>query len=138
MNQRNARFRLVKRMIVIATVMVVVIIVVLTVVTLPGYIAAVRSAREAVLQEDLHVLRDGIHSYTADKQKPPQSLGDLLKAGYLKQIPEDPMTHSSKTWVTETTAQLQSPNVQADSGGIDDVHSGSHEQGSNGRPYSAW
>lgn len=138
MNQRNARFRLMKRMILIAAVMVAAIIVALAVAALPGYNSAMRSAREAILKEDVHVLRDGIHSYTADKQKPPQSLGDLLTAGYLMQIPEDPMTHSRATWVTETTARLQSPNAQAGSEGIDDVRSGSHEQGSNGRSYSAW
>jgi general secretion pathway protein G len=138
-NQKKiARSGLVKLMIVMVTIIVVEIIVVLAVVAMPAYIAAIRSARESVLKEDLHVLRDGIHSYTADKKKPPQSLGDLLGAGYLKQIPEDPMTHSKGTWVTETTADLRSLKVQAGSGGIDDVHSGSQEQGSNGRPYSTW
>jgi general secretion pathway protein G len=136
--KKNARSRRVKLMIVMATVIVVAIIVVLAVVAVPGYTAAIRSARESVLNEDLHVLRDGIHSYTADKKKPPQSLGDLLAAGYLKQIPEDPMTHGKETWVTETTADLHSLKAQAVSGGIDDVHSGSQEQGSNGRPYSTW
>ena len=137
-DQKNARFRLVKRMIVLATVLVVAIIGVIVVVAVPRYRTAIRSAREAVLKEDLHVLRDKIHSYTADKRKPPQSLADLVAAGYLKQIPEDPMTHSSGTWVTETTADLQSFKVQASSGGIEDVRSGSQEQGSNGRPYSTW
>jgi general secretion pathway protein G len=48
------------------------------------------------------------------------------------------MTHGKETWVTETTADLHSLKAQAVSGGIDDVHSGSQEQGSNGRPYSTW
>ena len=134
-NQKNARFRLVKRT---TTVLMVAIIGVIAVVAVPRYQTAIRSAREAVLKEDLHVLRDKIHSYTADRKKPPQSLADLVAAGYLKQIPADPMTHSSGTWRTETTADLQSFKVQAGSGGIEDVHSGSQEQGSNGRPYSTW
>jgi general secretion pathway protein G len=138
MNQaENGRFRLVKLMTVI-TAIVAAIIVVLAVATVPGYNAAIKSSRESVLREDLHVLREGIHSYTADRKKPPQSLRDLLAAGYLKQIPEDPMTHSKETWVVEPTADVHSLKIQAGSGGVDDVHSGSQEQGSNARPYSSW
>lgn len=134
-SDKNARFRLVKLMIVTATVFVASIIVVVAMVEVPGYISAMRSARESVLKEDLRGLRDAIRSYTADKKKRPMSLGELLAEGYLKQIPEDPMTRSKETWVTETTADRQSLRI---SGGIDDVHSGSQERGSNGRKYSTW
>lgn len=126
----NAGFTLVELMIVMAIIMV------LAVVAVPSYIAAIRAAREAVLKEDLHVLRNAIDSYTADKQKAPQSLDDLVQAGYLKSIPEDPMTHSNSSWVTDTSDALSS--VDQTDPGIDDVHSGSQEQGSNGQPYSSW
>ena len=129
--RKNAGFTLVELMIVMAIIMV------LAVVAVPSYIAAMRSAREAVLKEDLHVLRNAIDSYTADKQKAPQSLDDLVQEGYLKSIPEDPMTHTKDTWVTEKSDTLSSVD-QTDSGGIDDVHSGSQEQGSNGQPYNTW
>jgi general secretion pathway protein G len=129
--RKSAGFTLVELMIVMAIIMV------LAVVAVPSYIAAIRSAREAVLKEDLHVLRTAIDSFTADKQKAPQSLEDLVTNGYLKTIPDDPMTHSKDTWVTETTTDLQSVD-QTDTGGIDDVHSGSQEPGSNGQPYSTW
>jgi general secretion pathway protein G len=129
--RKNAGFTLVELMIVMAIIMV------LAVVAVPSYIAAMRSAREAVLKEDLHVLRNAIDSYTADKQKAPQSLDDLVQDGYLKSIPEDPMTHTKDTWVTEKSDSLSSVD-QTDSGGIDDVHSGSQEQGSNGQPYNTW
>ena len=127
----NAGFTLVELMIVMAIIMV------LAVVVVPSYISAIRAAREAVLKEDLHVLRNAIDSYTADKQKAPQSLEDLVTEGYLKSIPDDPMTHSSSTWMTDTSSDLHTVD-QTDSGGIDDVHSGSQEQGTNGKPYSAW
>jgi general secretion pathway protein G len=129
--RKSAGFTLVELMIVMAIIMV------LAVVAVPSYIAAIRSAREAVLKEDLHVMRTAIDSFTADKQKAPQSLEDLVTDGYLKSIPDDPMTHSKETWVTETTTDLQSVD-QTDTGGIDDVHSGSQEPGSNGQPYSTW
>jgi general secretion pathway protein G len=128
--RKNAGFTLVELMIVMAIIMV------LAVVAVPSYIAAIRAAREAVLKEDLHVLRNAIDSYTADKQKAPQSLDDLVQEGYLKSIPDDPMTHTKDTWVTDTSSDLHS--VDQTDPGIDDVHSGSQEQGSNGQPYSAW
>jgi general secretion pathway protein G len=129
--RKNAGFTLVELMIVMAIIMV------LAVVAVPSYIAAMRAAREAALKEDLHVLRNAIDSYTADKQKAPQALDDLVQDGYLRSIPVDPMTRSKDTWVTEKTETLSSVD-QTDSGGIDDVHSGSQEQGSNGQPYNTW
>ncbi|MFZ0394530.1 MAG: type II secretion system protein [Terracidiphilus sp.] len=123
-------FTLIELMIVMA------IISILAVVAIPSYLGAVRQAREAVLKEDLQTMRNAIDSYTADKQKAPQALDDLVQEGYLREIPEDPMTHSTSTWVTDTSDALSSLD-QTDSG-IGNVHSGSDEQGSDGRPYSDW
>lgn len=128
--RKSAGFTLVELMIVMAIIMV------LAVVAVPSYIAAIRAAREAVLKEDLHVLRNAIDSFTADKQKAPQSLEDLVTEGYLKTIPDDPMTHTKDTWVVEQNTDLHS--VDQTDPGIDDVHSGSQEPGSNGKPYSEW
>jgi len=82
------------------------------------------------------VLRGAIDSYTMDKQKAPQSLQDLVEAGYLKAIPMDPMTRATDTWVTDTSDALSS--VDQSEPGIDDVHSGDQEPGSDGQPYSTW
>lgn len=128
--QSEAGFTLIELMIVMA------IIGILAVIAIPSYVSAVREAREAVLKEDLHVMRNAIDSYTADKQKAPQSLDDLVQDGYLKSIPEDPMTHSKDTWVPDTSDALSS--VDQTDPGITDVHSGSQETGSDGQPYSSW
>jgi general secretion pathway protein G len=127
--KHNAGFTLVELMIVMA------IIGVLAVVAIPSYVGAVRQAREAVLREDLHVIRDAIDSFTADKQKAPQSLDDLVTEGYMRSIPTDPMTRG-KDWVTSTSESLHS--LDQTDPGIDDVHSSSQEQGSDGQPYSEW
>jgi general secretion pathway protein G len=82
-------------------------------------------------------MRTAIDSFTADKQKAPQELQELVQEGYLRSIPEDPMTHSRDTWQTDKSDTLSSVD-QTDSGGIDNVHSGSQEQGSNGQPYNTW
>lgn len=126
----EAGFTLVELMIVMA------IIGILATLAIPSFVGAIRQAREAVLREDLHVMRTAIDSYTADKEKAPQSLQDLITDGYLKSIPIDPMTHSSDSWVTDTSDELSS--VDQTEPGIDNVHSGSEETGSDGQPYSSW
>jgi general secretion pathway protein G len=109
---------------------------VLTTLAIPSFVSAVRNAREAVLKEDLRVMRSAIDSYTMDKQKAPQSLQDLVQEGYLKVIPEDPMTKSRDTWNTDVSDSLHS--LDQTDPGIDDVHSGSQETGTDGQPYSTW
>jgi general secretion pathway protein G len=115
---------------------VMTIIAVLATLAVPSFKAAVKSAREAVLKEDLQVMRSAIDAYTMDKQKAPQTLDDLVQEGYLKSIPEDPMTRARDTWVTDTSDSLHS--LDQTDPGIDNVHSGSQESGSDGQPYSTW
>jgi len=109
---------------------------VLTLVAVPSYIQAVKHAREAVLKEDLQTMRSAIDSYTMDKQKAPQSLDDLVQDGYLRAIPEDPMTRSTSSWVTDTSSDMRS--LDETDPGVDDVHSGSDQAGSDGQSYNTW
>ena len=115
---------------------VMLIIGVLMAIAVPNYVAAVKSAHEAVLKEDLHVMRNAIDSYTMDKQKAPQSLQDLVDSGYLKSIPTDPMTRTTDSWVVNQSDDMHS--LDQSEPGIDDVHSGDEETGSDGQPYSTW
>jgi general secretion pathway protein G len=128
--KQDAGFTLVELMIVMA------IIAILMMVAVPRFAASVRMAREAVLKEDLFTIRGAIDSYTMDKQKAPQSLDDLVQEGYLKSLPEDPMTKSTSTWVTDSSDSLHS--IDQTDPGIDDVHSGSQDSGSDGQSYSTW
>lgn len=115
---------------------VMIIIGVLSAIAVPAYLQSVRKAKEAVLREDLQTMRKAIDSYTVDKEKAPQSLSDLVDAGYLKSMPIDPMTHSSDSWVPAQSDNLSTTD-QTD-GGIDDVHSGSQETSTEGTAYSTW
>jgi general secretion pathway protein G len=121
---------------IIELLVVMTIIGILTVMALPKFTSAIRHAREAVLLEDLHVMRGAIESYTMDKQKAPQSLEDLVTEGYLKAIPVDPMTNSKDTWVVNNSDAMSS--VDQTEPGIDDVHSGSDAIGHDSQPYSTW
>jgi len=120
----------------IELLIVMTIIAILATLAIPRFVGAIRSAREAVLREDLSVMRTAIDSYTMDKQKAPQSLDDLVESGYLRAIPEDPFTHSKDTWVTDTSDAMYS--IDQTEPGISDVHSGSDETGLDGQPYSSW
>jgi len=128
--EKDAGFTLLELMIVMA------IIGILATLAVPSFIGALRSAKEAVLKSDLQTMRTAIDSYTEDKQKGPQSLQDLVDNGYLRTIPVDPMTKASDTWVTDTSDSMRS--VDETDPGIDDVHSGSQETGTDGQPYSSW
>ena len=85
---------------------VMLIIAILASIVIPAYISSIRAAREAVLREDLHVMRDAIDAYTNDKDKAPQTLDDLVSAGYLKAIPNDPVTQATapgyRPWTTHS------------------------------------
>lgn len=120
----------------IELMIVMVIIGILAAIAVPMYVQSVRHAREAVLREDLRTLRSAIDSYTVDKQKAPQSLDDLVEAGYIKSMPVDPFTHRSDTWVPGQDDTLQS--IDQTEPGISDVHSGAQEVASDGTAYSSW
>jgi len=113
-----------------------VIIATLAAMAIPAYTRNVLAAKEAVLHEDLQVMRSAISSYTVDKQKAPQSLDDLVTSGYLKAIPIDPITNTTDCWTTTQSDTLDS--VDQTESGIDDVHSCSQKTGINGTLYNTW
>jgi general secretion pathway protein G len=102
---------------------------------LPIYNRSITRAKEAVLRQDLFTLRQVISQYTLDKQKAPQSLDDVIAAGYLKQVPIDPMTNQT-SWTTDQEDSLMAVDQQEP--GIVDVHSSSNQTASDGTAYSSW
>jgi len=115
---------------------VMTIIGILAAIAIPSYVQNVRRAKEAVLREDLHTMREAIDSYTVDKQKAPQSLDDLVQAGYLKTMPVDPITGRSDTWIPGEDDTLST--IDQTEPGIDDVHSGAQATASDGSSYNTW
>ena len=116
---------------------VISILLILITIAIPQYQNSIRRARESVLRQDLYDMRKLISEYTLDKQKAPQSLDDLVQAGYLK-VPSDPVTGQTD-WQTEQCddSTISSPDEQ-DTGGICDVHSSSTQLGSDGTAYNTW
>ena len=120
----------------IELMVVIMIILVLLGMAAGRYEKSVVRAREAVLHQDLQTLRSAIDQYTLDKEKAPQSLDDLVQAGYLREVPVDPMTRT-RDWHTDFENVLQS--VDQTSSGLTDVHSTSDAVSPfEGSPYSSW
>lgn len=127
---RQRGFTLIELMVVIS------IIVILLSLAIPNYQGSILHARETALRQDLYTLRSLIDQYTLDKQKAPQSLQDLVSAGYIKELPRDPFTNSRDSWVPVTDDSIMSPDQTEP--GIMDVHSGSDQNSSEGTAYSSW
>src|SRR5262245_38434772 len=115
---------------------VITIIAILAAIAIPMYQSIVLRSKETVLKNNLHELRTSIDQYTADKKKAPQTLQDLVDAGYYREIPIDPITNSRETWETVMETAVSSPD-QTESG-IGDIRSGSSAVSSEGTPYNTW
>jgi general secretion pathway protein G len=124
----NAGFTLVELLIVISLISI------LAAMGLVQYRNSVVSTKEAVLQTDLFRMRDAIDQYYADKGKYPSSLDSLVSDGYLRKIPEDPITKSADTWTT-VPAEADPSNPSAEPG-IYDVKSGAQGTTLDGRSYA--
>jgi len=108
---------------------IVTILGILVTMAVPSYHQSVIKAREAVLVRDLFTVRDLLDQHRADKGTYPASLKDLVAAGYLRDVPNDPFTRSTTTWQEI---------YEATEGGVFDIHSGSDLVGTNGMPYNQW
>lgn len=125
--KRNG-FTLLELMIVIA------ILVILAMIAMAQYNKTVLAARESTLREDLFTMRKLIDQYAADKGKLPASLDDLQTAGYVHEIPVDPIT-DQKDWQVEFG---DDPGSTEGGQGVTNIHSASSETASDGSRYSDW
>ncbi len=126
---RNRGFTLIEMMVVIS------IILIMLAVALPIYSHTMMRAREDNLRHNLEILNQMIFQYAQDRQKAPESLNDLVSAGYLKEIPKD---IDNAEWEPESGDGVIMSLDQKDAGGIIGVHSGSNHIGSDGTAYSTW
>jgi general secretion pathway protein G len=120
----------------IELVVVMSLIVLLATIGLSAYKSSVTRGREAVLREDLFRMRDSIDQYYADKGKYPADLSELVSAGYMRRIPEDPITGKVDSW--QIVPAEPDPNNPSSEPGIYNVTSGSEATALDGSRYSDW
>lgn len=127
--RRSRGWTILELMIVISIMMI------LMAIAIPLYQQHVIQAREAVLKHNLFQLDSLIEQYRIDKQQSPQSLDDLVTAGYLPKLPVDPMTGKAD-WTTDPEDPENAVDPQQP--GIARAHSASTGTAINGEAYSTW
>jgi general secretion pathway protein G len=90
---------------------VMTIIALLISVVVPDYIGKMRRAEEAVLQQNLALMRESLDKHYADTGRYPGSLDELVAKHYLRAIPKDPFTQSAATWVAVPPQDNRKGNV---------------------------
>lgn len=115
----------------IELIVVMMIIAMLASLAVPKYFGSVEKSKNAVLKENLSLMRNALDKYYGDNDKYPATLDDLVARKYLRSIPRDPVTESATTWVTI-------PPEDPGKGGVYDVRSGAEGNASDGSPYKEW
>ena len=152
-NQRGAQRRTIRRDLkqagrraftLLELIVVITIIGILAAIAVPNYLNTPRRAKEAVLKTNLRTIREVIDQHKADKGAYPGSLEELAEKGYLRKVPNDPMT-GAPDWILvyEEVSEEDIPPETEESeegggAGIEDVHSASAELSLDGTPYSEW
>jgi general secretion pathway protein G len=125
--RRASGFTLIELLVVFA------IIALLLSVALPRYQTSVQRSKEAVLKQNLTTAREAIDRYHADRGRYPDGLDDLVREGYLRSLPHDPLTESSATWTIVPPRDLA-----AAGGRVFDLRSGAPGAARDGSRYEDW
>ena len=122
---KSPGFTLIELLIVLA------VIATLLTIAVPRYFSSLEKSREAVLRQDLSLLRDTLNKYYGDKGKYPDALDELVTGKYLRSIPVDPITDSNATWISI-------PPEPPEAGSVYDVKSGAQGIARDGTEYLSW
>lgn len=115
----------------IELLVVMVLISLLLSIAVPAYFGHVERAKEAVLRQDLALMRDAIDKYVGDAGRYPDTLEELVTRRYLRRIPVDPLTERTDTW------QLVAPGTR-EGGKVFDIRSGASGKARDGSEYGSW
>ncbi|HEX6733651.1 MAG TPA: prepilin-type N-terminal cleavage/methylation domain-containing protein [Azonexus sp.] len=123
--RRRAGFTLIELLVSMA------IVALLLALAAPRYFGRVEMAKETVLRENLHQMREAIDKFYGDNGRYPATLQELVSKRYLRRIPPDPVTDSDSSWVVV-------PPADAKKGGVFDVRSGATGKARDGTSFNSW
>lgn len=106
------------------------ILALLLTIAVPRYFSSLERSKDAVLMENLKVTRDVIDKFYGDNGRYPDSLSELVEKRYLRALPVDPITSSSRSWVII-------PPEPPLRGQVYDIRSGAKGRAKDGRAYSS-
>lgn len=115
----------------IEMLVVLAIVALLLTIATPRYFGSIDRSKEAVLKENLRVMRESIDKFYGDQGRYPMALEELVERRYLHRVPVDPITESALSWVT-----MSAPG--AERGNVADVRSGASGAGKDGSAYADW
>lgn len=124
-NLRKTGFTLIELLVVMA------VIALLLSLATPRYFGSVEKSREAVLRENLYLMREALDKYYGDNGAYPDTLDTLVSRRYLRNVPLDPVTGESTTWIAV-------PPDDPAKGGVFDVKSGAPGTARDGSEYKDW
>ena len=106
------------------------IIALLLTLAVPRYFHSIDTSKEAVLSENLHIVRETIDKFYGDKGRYPESLEELVSERYLRALPHDPVTGSTSTWT------IIAPEMQDAKGNVYDIKSSAPGTNRDGKPFA--
>lgn len=115
----------------IELLVVLAIVALLLTLAVPRYFPSIDNARETILADNLRNTREVIDQFYADTGRYPDSLEQLVEKKYLRNVPVDPVTESSTTWIVV-------PPQEAGKGGVYSIKSGAPGNDRSGKPYLDW
>ena len=116
----------------IELLVVFVIVGLLLSIALPRYQSSVLRSKEAVLRQNLNTAREAIDRHYADRGRYPDSLDELLREGYLRTLPNDPLVESASAWV------IVAPRETGAAGRVHDLRSSAPGNARDGSRYEDW
>jgi len=115
----------------IEILVVLAIVALLLTLALPRYFQSIDSSKEAILRENLRIVRETIDKYYGDKGRYPESLEELVEKKYFRALPVDPLTDSDASWIVI-------PPSDGAEGAVFDIKSGAPGNDANNKPYREW
>jgi general secretion pathway protein G len=83
----------------IELLVVLAIVALLATLAMPRYFQSIDTAKEAVLADNLRIVRETIDKFYGDTGRYPDSLNELVEKKYLRALPVDPIAESATDWI---------------------------------------